>query len=120
MTSILLIEDDKWLSEVQEMVLAEAGFSVRVAHDGFKAIDMIDREQPDVIVADVLMAGATIFSLLHELQSYSDTNIIPVVLCTNIAEKLEDSVVGEYNIKRVVDKTTMEAADLVAAVKACL
>lgn len=120
MKQVLIIEDDRWLADIQKHHLEGAGFEVKVAHEAFTAIDHIDSSKPDLIVADVLLAGSTIFALLHELRSYPDTTGIPVVLCTNLADGISGTDLQEYNVKRVVDKTTMEPADLVAAVKACL
>lgn len=116
--TVLLVEDDFWLADLQADILREAGFTVQVAHNGLEAIDAVDAALPDVIIADVLLAGATVFSLLNELQSYSDTQKIPVVLCTSIAEQFSASQLEQYGVKRVVDKTTMEADALPVAVRA--
>lgn len=115
---VLLIEDDLWLAELQVRSLKEEGYSVRHVTNALEAIDYIDSVRPEVIVADVLLAGSTIFALLHELQSYDDTGGIPVVLCTNMAEQLKDVKLEDYGIRRVIDKSTMKPDDVVAAVRA--
>lgn len=117
MTRVLLIEDDAWLAELEAGILERAGFEVSAASSGLVAIDMVDESRPDAIVADVLLAGSTVFALLHELQSYKDTDKIPVVLCTNLAEQFSAEQLEEYGVKRVVNKTTMDPAELVAAVR---
>lgn len=120
MTKVLLVEDDAWLAELEAGVLSGAGYQVQLAPHAPAAIELIDSFHPDVIVLDVLLAGSTAFALLNELQSYSDTGIVPVVLCTNIADQFEASKLKEYGVKRVVDKTTMHPDDLVAAVRSVL
>lgn len=115
---LLLIEDDYWLADLEADVLRDAGYSVRVAHNALEAIDAVDERVPDCIIADVLLAGSTIFALLNELQSYHDTQGIPVILCTSIAEQFSAKQLEAYSVKRVVDKTTMEADALPVAVKA--
>lgn len=120
MTKILLIEDDAWLAELEAGILQRAGYDVTVASSGLEAIDMVDKERPDGIVADVLLAGSTVFALLHELQSYKDTDKIPVVLCTNLADQFTADQLESYGIMRVVDKTTMDPAELVAAVRSVM
>jgi len=117
---ILLIEDDAWLAETQSAVLVKAGYSVRVEPHAPAAIAMVDRELPDAIVLDVLLAGSTAFALLHELQSYADTGEIPIILCTNLAEQFELKQLKNYGVKRIVDKTTMHPNDIVTALKAIL
>lgn len=120
MTHILLIEDDAWLAELEAGILERAGYEVTIAPHAPVAMQLVDQRKPDGIVADVLLAGSTVFALLHELQSYSDTGVIPVVLCTNLAEQFSVDDMSGYGIRRIVDKATMDPAELVAAVKAVI
>ncbi|MFZ1301570.1 MAG: response regulator [Candidatus Microsaccharimonas sp.] len=120
MTKVLLVEDDAWLAELEAGVLVAAGYQVEVAPHAPAAIDLVDSFHPEVIVLDVLLAGSTAFALLNELQSYSDTGMVPVILCTNIADQFDAHKLKEYGVKRVVDKTTMHPDDLVAAVRSVL
>jgi CheY-like chemotaxis protein len=120
MTHVLLVEDDAWLADVESGALRSAGFDVRVAPNALAAIDIVDTMQPDAIVLDVLLAGSTGFALLNELQSYSDTATIPVILCTSIAEQLNAVQLKQYGVHRILDKTTMVPDDIVAAVRSAL
>ena len=120
MTRVLLVEDDHWLAELEQRVVEKAGFTVSHAEHGYAAIELVDSFKPEVIVLDVLLAGSTAFALLHELQSYTDTAQVPVILCTNLADQLSKEKLQEYGVKRVVDKSTMHPDDLVAAVRSVL
>lgn len=120
MTRVLLIEDDRWLAELYASVLQKEGYVVDVVHHAPAAMAVIEKTVPSVIVADVLLAGSTIFPLLHELQSYGDTGAIPVVLCTNLADQFDLEGLKTYGVVRIIDKTTIEPADVVASVKAAL
>jgi len=117
MTKVLLVEDSKWLAELEAGVLERAGYTVSVVHHALAAIQTIDKNRPDVIILDVLLAGSTAFALLHELQSYGDTGPIPVVLCTNMAEQLSLDELAPYGVVRIIDKATMRPDDLIAAIK---
>jgi CheY-like chemotaxis protein len=118
--SVLLVEDDAWFAEQQVRVLSGAGFSVRHAADGLAAIEAIDESVPDVIVLDVFLPGPNGLALLHEMQSYTDLGVIPVVVCTSSAADVPADGLGPYGVRRMVDKCTMQPNDLVAAVKAVL
>jgi CheY-like chemotaxis protein len=120
MTKVLIIEDDPWLADVLSVVLKEAGFSIRTAQHGPEAMDMIDSLTPNVIISDVLLAGGTSFTLLHELQSHSDTKMIPIILCSNLAGQLDTEQLKAYGVRRVIDKTTMHPSDVVTAVRAVI
>jgi len=120
MTRVLLVEDDAWLASVEASIIADAGFEVSVAPHAPAAIELVDSFHPEVIVLDVLLAGSTAFALLNELQSYSDTGMVPVILCTNIADQFDAKQLKEYGVKKVVDKTTMYPEDIIAAIRGVL
>lgn len=120
MTTILIVEDDEWLAEQQVRTLTAAGFTTLCAPHALAAMDVIDTQQPDVILLDVLLAGPNAFTLLHELQSHADLAAIPVVLCTNSADMLAGEDMAGYGIVRVLDKASMTPADVVAAIKKAL
>ena len=115
---VLIVEDDVWLADHEASVLRGAGYSVEVAPHAPAAIELVDSFKPNVLVADVLLGGTTSFALLHELQTYQDTQHIPVVLCTNLAEQFDKKQLELYGVKRVIDKTSMHPSDIIAAVKA--
>lgn len=115
--SVLLVEDDPWLAELEADILVSAGYRVEHAPHAPSAIAKIDQSQPDVIILDVLLTGSTAFALLHELQSYGDTKGVPIILCTNMAETLRLDDLAPYGVRRIIDKTTMQPDDLPAAIK---
>jgi CheY-like chemotaxis protein len=118
--SILVVEDDHWLSEQYARVLLGAGYGVTCVSNALSAIEKIDDINPDVIILDILLTGSTAFALLHELQSYSDTGSIPIVLCTNLASELQLEDLRPYGVKRILDKTKMLPDDLVIAIRSVL
>ena len=118
--AILIVEEDTWQAEQHERVLNRAGYNTAVALHALAAIEAIDDIHPDVIVLDVLLIGNTAFTLLHELQTYSDTGNIPVIMCTNIASDLSIDDLKPYGVRLVLDKTKMAPKDLVSAVQSVL
>ena len=117
---VLLVEDDPWLAELEADVLTQAGYEVTLSPHAPSAIVKIDENQPDIIILDVLLTGSTAFALLHELQSYGDTKIVPVILCTNMADSLRLEDLKAYGVRRIIDKSTMEPGDLPAAIRSVL
>lgn len=117
---ILVIEDDEWQAEQYQRILEKSGYKVDVAHYALSAIKQIDKHIPDVIILDILLTGVTSFTLLHELQSYNDTGLIPVIVCTNIANELTLEELMAYGVKQILDKTIMEPNDLLFALRVVL
>ena len=114
---VLVIEDDVWLGELFQRTIQNAGLTSFAVSNGHEAIDKIDDLHPSVIVLDVLLAGGTAMTLLHELQSYNDTAKIPIVLCTNLASQLSLKELEPYGVRRILDKTTMHPEDIVTAIR---
>jgi CheY-like chemotaxis protein len=80
--SILVVEDDSDLREFFRFALTSAGFEVRVAMDGWQALQRLDAQVPDVIVLDLLLPGLTGEAVLSELIGQAETRNIPVVVVT--------------------------------------
>ena len=117
---VLIIEDDIWLSEQFERTLQRAGCRTTSTSNALRAMELIDQSPPQVILLDMLLGGASGLALLHELQSYTDTAKIPVILCTNMASSIDKKDVEPYGVQRILDKTTMHPDDIVVAVRGVL
>lgn len=117
MNYVLLIEDDQWLADSYQVMLRSQGIEVKQVSTGHEAMQLIDKEPPSVIVADVLLGDHTSITLFHELQSYEDTREIPVILCTTLAQvNFSNSKLGAYGIVDVLDKATLTPEQLLLAV----
>lgn len=118
--TVLIVEDDTWLAQQYQRVLTRAGLGVILASSANEAIDVIDEVGADVIVLDILLTGSTAFALLHELQSYSDTCSIPVIICTSLADELFIEDLKPYGVDSILDKTEMKPIDLTSAIQGAL
>lgn len=119
-TPILIVEDDDWTAEQYIRILGSAGFSATFVTNAPDAMASIDAHPPSLIILDLLLTGQNALPLLHELRSHADLAGIPIVLCTNSADALADEDVTAYGIRQVIDKTTMQPNDLIAAAKKVL
>ena len=117
---VLIIESEPWLGEHFERTLQKAGFTVSVTSNAYSAMDVIDESSPAVIIMGLLLSGASGLSLLHELQSYTDTAKIPIVVCSSAVADISREELEPYGVKRVLDTATMRPDDLVAAVRSVL
>lgn len=117
---ILIVEDDQWFAEQCMRTLNGAGFVTRHVLDGIAAIKAIDESLPDVIVLDVFLPGPNAFVLLHEMQSYTDSSKVPIVICTSSMLDIAPQKLAAYGVREVLDKGSMEPRDLEAAIKRIL
>ncbi|MCL2174251.1 response regulator [Candidatus Saccharibacteria bacterium] len=101
---VLILEDDKWFADSLRANLGQ-GFDVRVCHDPEKVFDIIEKWQPDVLLADVILGAKNLFVLLNEIQSYTDTRTLPVVILSTVAQQIKIQDVAQYNVRKILDKT---------------
>lgn len=87
---ILIIEDEKKLSEIMTLYLKNEGYEVFRATDGDEGEDFIESEVFDLIILDVMMPKKDGWSLLKKIKSTYST---PVILTTARGEE-EDRVFG--------------------------
>ncbi|HEY4186758.1 MAG TPA: response regulator [Polyangia bacterium] len=77
----MIVDDDRDARELIGQVLAEAGYLVEVAGDGFEAIDKLPRALPDLVLTDMRMPGMNGVDLAQRIRSQSD---VPVVFTTGM------------------------------------
>jgi two-component system OmpR family response regulator len=65
---ILVVEDDRTLAEFVVNGLREAGYSVDVAHDGRRGLDLAAANRPDLAVVDVMLPELNGFGLIEALR----------------------------------------------------
>ncbi len=82
--SVLVVEDDRDIATELEEMLRERAYSVRVVHDGRKALDLLEKEgyRPNVILLDLMMPGMDGWTLRRKLLEDERLAGIPVVLVT--------------------------------------
>lgn len=67
--SVLLVDDDRLIIEVEQAWLSGEKYLVRTASDGHAALEIMDRESIDIVVADQMMPGVDGLSLLRGLRN---------------------------------------------------
>lgn len=114
---ILIIEDDAWFGALLSQTLEVATHETMVVPHAPAAIVAIDDFSPDVIILDLLLTGSTGFALLHELQSYVDTSVLPIIVCSSLVSDIDQNDLKAYGVRRVLNKADMHPDDVVAAVR---
>jgi adenylate cyclase len=91
---ILIIDDDKALSEVIRDKLLIEGFDVECATDADEALRRSESLMPDLVLLDVMLPGSSGFEVCRQLKGDEATALIPIVLVT----ALED---GESRVRGI-------------------
>lgn len=90
MLKILVVDDDPHILDLVSIQLTQAGYAVQKAVNGYEALELIEKEYPDLAVVDVMMPGMDGYTLTRKIRSLTD---IPVLLLTAKGE-LEDKEKG--------------------------
>jgi len=114
---LLLVDDDLAISENLGAFLERAGFTVLKAGDGRRALEIIQRQSPDVVVMDVLMPVMDGRQALRQLRA--EENWIPVILLTQIGESTERAMALEEGADDYLNKP-FDPHELVARIRAVL
>lgn len=76
---VLVVDDVPDILELLDTTLTFKGYRVVTARNGQEALEIIQREHPALIIADILMPTMDGFSLVHRLRLDPQTRDIPVI-----------------------------------------
>jgi two-component system chemotaxis sensor kinase CheA len=82
MSSILVLDDLAANRDLLSIVLGHAGHTVVQAATGEGALDLVRTNQPELIVADLVMPGMNGYEFVRELRADPELRNIKVVFCT--------------------------------------
>jgi DNA-binding response OmpR family regulator len=113
---VLLVDDDERLREIVGMALEGEGYRVKGADSAEAALTAVERDEPDLMILDVMLPGKDGFELCREIRTRSP---LPILMLTAKTDTV-DVVVGlesgadDYVTKPFVTK------ELVARIRALL
>ena len=90
MTTILIIDDDKELTELLNEFLSEHKYKTLIFHNPLEAIDALNKKEPDLILLDIMMPEMDGFQVLRKIRETMD---LPIIMLTAKGE-VSDKVVG--------------------------
>ncbi len=85
--TILLVEDDKFVSKAYSFFLKKEGYNVLYAADGEEGLKILKGSKPDLILLDLIMPGMNGFEMLKALKSKKVTREIPVIIVSNLGQE---------------------------------
>ena len=84
MAYILIIEDDRDIRNVTELILAEADHRVVTANDGLRGVELATCMQPDLILMDLGLPRLDGWKATQRIKANTATQHIPIIAFTAI------------------------------------
>ena len=116
---ILVVDDTKESIDLLVYFLKPVGYEMLTATDGFKALEIINRTPPDLVLLDVMMPGIDGYQICERIKKDPQTRHIPVIMITALRE-LKDKIAGlEAGADDFISKP-YDSVELMARVKSLL
>jgi two-component system, OmpR family, alkaline phosphatase synthesis response regulator PhoP len=116
MPTVLVVDDERQIAQIARDYLEHAGFTVVVAADGAKALDLARSRRPDLIVLDLALPAIDGLDVARVLRRESD---VPIIMLTARVEESDRLAGLEIGADDYVTKP-FSPRELVARVKAVL
>ena len=98
MANILVVEDDRHISELVKRNLTLVGHNCTCCYDGLSGLDILQKQSFDLILLDVMLPGVSGFDFITKV---SGTPIIFVTAKGNLEDRLQGLSLGaeDYIVK---------------------
>ena len=109
MAKILIVDDEEHIRFLYSEELSEAGYEVVTADSGYRLMERIEDEKPDLIVLDIKMVDYNGLDLLQDIRNKFYN--MPVVLCTAYDTFKEDmkSIAADFYVIKSFDLSELKS-----------
>ena len=114
--TILIVEDEAKVAELLADYMQQAGYATAVVNDGAQAMQAFDREQPCVVLLDIMLPNRDGLDICKDIRACS---AVPVIMITARVEEVDRLVGLELGADDYVCKP-FSPREVVARVKAIL
>lgn len=113
---IMVVDDDKNICELLRLYLEKEGYQVVIANDGKEAVELNEKEDPELILLDIMLPQLDGWQVCREIRKKSQ---VPIIMLTAKGEVF-DKVLGlELGADDYIVKP-FETKEVVARIKAVL
>jgi len=118
MKTVLLVEDDKFLSTLLKNRLEKEGLVVTHASDGEEAVNILrSGPKPDLTLLDVILPKKNGFEVLEEIQQDPGMTHLPIIIISNLGQDADVARGKSLGAIEYYVKAQTSIDDLVAKVK---
>ena len=99
--NILVVEDDRNISDLIRMYLDKEGFEVRIAYDGGKAVEEFEKQKPDLVLLDIMLPVLDGWGVCAKIREKAKTPIIMLTAKGDVGDRITGLEMGadDYIVK---------------------
>jgi CheY-like chemotaxis protein len=116
--TIMVAEDDMFISDIYDVKLTSAGYNVVIANNGRDAIEKLRSGiRPHLLLLDIVMPYMDGFDVLDAMSGNPEWKKIPVVLLTNLSQKEDIDRAMENGAKDYLIKSHFTPSEVLSKVE---
>ncbi|MEE4788912.1 EAL domain-containing protein [Pseudomonas alliivorans] len=85
--TILIVDDDVHVRDLLEVLLQNQHYRTQTAESGEQALEMVEKQAPDLILLDIMMPGMDGYEVASRLKSGKTTSNIPIIMLSALDER---------------------------------
>ena len=116
---ILVVEDDKSISDLISLHLKKNNFEYLVVHNGEDALSHLDNFMPDFIILDWMIPGLSGIEVLRRIRNKQEYKNLPILMLTAKNSEQDKIISFESGLDDYITKPFLPS-ELIARVKAIL
>lgn len=120
MAKLLLVEDDALLVRLYQKKFTQEGHEVISAANGEEGMALLEKEQPDLVILDIMMPKMSGLEMLERIKANSATASVPVIILSNLGGEEEQDRALELGAVSYIVKANNDPAQVSAKVREIL
>ena len=90
-SKVLVVDDSQESVDLLEYFLKPAGYKIIKARDGAEALDIVEKDPPDIILLDIMLPKVNGYEVCEKLKKRQSTFHIPIIMIT-VLKELKDKI----------------------------
>ncbi|PJE58024.1 MAG: response regulator [Candidatus Portnoybacteria bacterium CG10_big_fil_rev_8_21_14_0_10_36_7] len=120
MSTILIVEDDPFLSKMYVEKLEAAGFNIEAAMDGEQALNTLNDKSVDLVLLDIVLPKKDGFEILRDIKANPKLNNAKVVMLSNLGQEEDIKKGADLGADGYLVKSHFTPSEVLAKIKTIL
>ena len=115
-TKVFIVEDDMFISSLLTKRFESVGAIIATSNAGDTAAASIKKEMPNIVLLDIMLPGADGFQVLQQLKADPETRKIPVIMLSNMGDKVHMDKAKQLGAVNFLIKATLSIDEIISEV----